>query len=68
MDQKEWMSLKSGTDVRGVALEGVKGEPVNLTNEAISGIMKAFRMRPSGAGKCLGIPAARFVDKTVSNP
>ena len=49
MDQKEWMSLKSGTDVRGVALEGVKGEPVNLTNEAISGIMKAFCYRLAAA-------------------
>ena len=36
------MKLKSGTDVRGVALEGVPGEEVNLTDEAVTGIMKAF--------------------------
>lgn len=41
-DKTDWMSLKSGTDVRGVALEGVAGEPVNLTDEAVSAIVKAF--------------------------
>lgn len=42
MEQNDWMKLKSGTDVRGVALEGVPGEHVNLTDEAVTGIMKAF--------------------------
>lgn len=42
MEQRDWMKLKSGTDVRGVALEGVPGEEVNLTDEAVTGIMKAF--------------------------
>ena len=42
MEQSDWMKLKSGTDVRGVALEGVPGEEVNLTDEAVTGIMKAF--------------------------
>lgn len=34
--------LQNGSDVRGIALEGVKGESVNLTNEAASKIAKAF--------------------------
>ena len=42
MEQSDWMKLKSGTDVRGVALEGVPGEEINLTDEAVTGIMKAF--------------------------
>lgn len=42
MEQSDWMKLKSGTDVRGVALEGVPGEDINLTDEAVTGIMKAF--------------------------
>ena len=42
MEQSDWMKLKSGTDVRGVALEEVPGEEVNLTDEAVTGIMKAF--------------------------
>ena len=31
----EYSKLKSGTDIRGVAVEGVPGEPVNLTDEVI---------------------------------
>ena len=38
----DWLELKSGSDVRGVALEGVAGEPVNLTDEAIRGVCEAF--------------------------
>lgn len=45
MTQQDWMNLKSGTDVRGVAIEGVAGEPVTLTDEAVRGIVKAFCLR-----------------------
>lgn len=45
MELQEWKDLKSGTDVRGVALEGVAGEPVTLTDEAIAGIVRAFCLR-----------------------
>ena len=45
MNQADWNELKSGTDVRGVALEGVEGEHINLTDEAVSGIMKALCYR-----------------------
>lgn len=38
----DWLSLKNGTDVRGVALEGVDGEDVNLTEEVVTRIAKAF--------------------------
>ena len=34
--------LQNGSDVRGIALEGIKGENVNLTNEASYKISKAF--------------------------
>ena len=52
MERKDWMQLKSGTDVRGTAVEGVAGEPVDLTDEAVEGIVKAFCYRlASGAGK-----------------
>ncbi len=47
MDQINWMRLKSGTDVRGVAIDGVEGEPITLTDEAVVGIMKAFYFRLS---------------------
>lgn len=48
MELQDWMELKSGTDVRGTALEGVEGEHVNLTDEAVRGIVRAFCYRLSG--------------------
>jgi phosphomannomutase len=42
MELNDWMKLKNGTDIRGVALEGVEGEHVNLTDEAVTTIAKAF--------------------------
>ena len=32
--KKELLKLKNGSDVRGVACEGIEGEHVNLTEEA----------------------------------
>ena len=34
--------LKSGSDIRGVALDGVEGEKITLTNEAVEKICRAF--------------------------
>ena len=42
MLDKYWKQFKSGTDIRGVAVEGVPGEPVNLTDEVIETIAAAF--------------------------
>lgn len=41
MDQT-WLKLQNGSDVRGVALDGVEGEPVTLTPEIIRPIALAF--------------------------
>ena len=30
-----WSQFKSGTDIRGVAVDGVEGQKVNLTDESI---------------------------------
>ena len=38
------MSLQNGSDVRGVATDGVEGQPVNLTGEAANRIAGAFAM------------------------
>ena len=38
----DWKKLQNGSDIRGVALEGVPGESVNLTPEVTSVIAKAF--------------------------
>ncbi len=42
MTTAEYLALKNGTDVRGVATEGVVNQPVNLTEEAVENIAKAF--------------------------
>jgi phosphomannomutase len=38
----DWKKLQNGSDIRGVALEGVAGETVNLTPEIVKKIGKAF--------------------------
>lgn len=42
MLSEKWSHLKSGTDIRGVASEGVEGENVNLTGEVCEAIIDAF--------------------------
>ncbi|MBQ3970400.1 MAG: phosphomannomutase/phosphoglucomutase [Clostridia bacterium] len=42
MLEEKWSHLKSGTDIRGVASEGVEGENVNLTLDVCKAIVNAF--------------------------
>ena len=42
MTLQDYLNLRNGTDVRGVACEGVVGESVTLTEEAVNNIAKAF--------------------------
>ena len=39
---KQWSTLKNGSDIRGVASEGIAGMDVNLTDSAVEAIMKGF--------------------------
>lgn len=39
---QDWMKLKNGTDIRGVAIEGVEGEPIDLTDEVVYTLARAF--------------------------
>lgn len=41
-DKKAILKLQNGSDIRGVAIDGVEGEPVNLTDEAVNKITVAF--------------------------
>lgn len=41
---KSFFELKSGTDVRGIAVEGVPGESINLTDDAVIAITDAFAL------------------------
>lgn len=48
-----WKKLQNGSDIRGVALEGIEGEHVNLTPAVIETIAKAFEAwlrKTSGVG------------------
>ncbi len=38
----EYRKLQNGSDIRGVAMEGVEGQPVTLTAEVVTNIAKAF--------------------------
>ncbi len=42
MTTETYLSLRNGTDVRGVACEGIAGESVTLTEEIVENIAKAF--------------------------
>lgn len=37
-----WKQFKSGTDIRGIATDGVEGEDVNLTDEAVKKMSAGF--------------------------
>jgi phosphomannomutase len=39
---KSFYELQNGSDIRGIALEGVEGQRVNLTGEKVKAISKAF--------------------------
>ena len=54
MTLREYLQLKNGTDVRGIATEGIAGEEVNLTPEAAEAIAEAFaEWLCGGRGKAL---------------
>lgn len=44
MLNKQWAQFKSGTDIRGVASEGVAGQEVNLTDDVVEKISAGFAL------------------------
>lgn len=42
MEEKEFLKLQNGSDIRGIALEGIAGETVNLTGNTALRVAKAF--------------------------
>ncbi|CCQ65113.1 phosphoglucomutase/phosphomannomutase family protein [Crocosphaera watsonii WH 0402] len=42
MQNFDWKKLQNGSDIRGVALEGIPGESVNLTPEIAKILGQAF--------------------------
>ena len=43
----EYLSLQNGSDIRGVAMEGIPGQSVNLTDQACRDIGRGFADRKS---------------------
>ena len=41
-DLMDYSKLQNGSDIRGVALEGIEGEHINLTEEAARAIARGF--------------------------
>jgi phosphomannomutase len=44
MLENKWKRLQNGSDIRGVAISGVKGESVNLTDDVVNTIACAFAL------------------------
>ncbi|MDR2926738.1 MAG: hypothetical protein LBV41_00820 [Cytophagaceae bacterium] len=42
MINTDWKKLQNGSDIRGVAIDGIKGEPVNLSPEAAQQLGASF--------------------------
>lgn len=68
MTFEDYLQLKNGTDIRGVASEGVDGEPVNLTAEAVGNIAKAFCVWLKARTKKERVRVAVGHDSRISAP
>lgn len=44
MLSKEWAKLQNGSDIRGIAIEGIEGQHVNLTDETVERIASGFAL------------------------
>lgn len=50
MKLEDWKKLQNGSDIRGIALEGVAGEAVNLTTEVAEILGRSFAIWMNGKG------------------
>ena len=65
----DYKKLQNGSDIRGVALEGIEGQHVNLTEEVSRNIGRGFAlwlMKKTGRGEGLRIAVGR--DSRLSGP
>ena len=65
----DYMKLQNGSDIRGVALEGIEGQSVNLTEQACRDIGRGFALwLQKKTGKTAGIRVAVGRDSRLSGP
>ena len=63
-----WQKLQNGSDIRGVALDGVKGEIVNLTNDVANVLGKAFVQWLRNTTELDEVSVAVGTDSRISGP
>ncbi len=68
MTTRDYLHLRNGTDVRGVASEGVEGAPVTLTEEAAKNIASAFSLWISRHVQGKKVTIAVGYDSRISAP
>ena len=65
----DYMKLQNGSDIRGVALEGIEGQHINLTEQACRDIGRGFALwLQRKTGKSEGIRVAVGRDSRLSGP
>ena len=65
----DYMKLQNGSDIRGVALEGIEGQNVNLTEQACRDIGRGFALwLQKKTGKSTSIRVAVGRDSRLSGP
>ena len=65
----DYKKLQNGSDIRGVALEGIAGQSVNLTEEVCRNIGRGFALwLKDKTGKDAGIRVAVGRDSRLSGP
>ncbi len=68
MPSSEWLHFKSGSDIRGVASEGVEGETVTLTDDRVARMAKAFFVFLSKKTRKKSLRIAVGHDSRISAP
>lgn len=63
-----WKKLQNGSDIRGVALDGVEGEVVNLTNDVANVLGKAFVQWLRNTTEQEEVSVAVGTDSRISGP
>lgn len=64
----DWEKLQNGSDIRGVALDGVEGEKINLTADVVKVIGKSFVKWLEQKGTNEKISVAVGTDSRISGP
>ena len=64
----DYLSLQNGSDIRGVAMEGIPGQSVNLTDQACRDIGRGFALWLRDRLKKDGLRVAVGRDSRLSGP